>query len=119
MSRFRLAAVAAPESAPVDVLEAVANRRDLPTLVKHLNTEGADAGRVCCVFSSVPDTGDLLMNRADELGTLAALNPIDLRTRGMLVAVTVWRWEVHLSQTLFPEMSENRASCAVLNDVDG
>jgi hypothetical protein len=37
MSRFRHAGEAAPESAPVDELESVANRRDLPTLVQHLS----------------------------------------------------------------------------------
>jgi len=58
-------AVAASESTPVDVLKAVANRRDLTTLVEHLNAVGADVGRACCVPSSVPDTGDLLMHHAD------------------------------------------------------
>jgi methyl coenzyme M reductase subunit C len=96
MSKFRPAAVAVPKSAPVDELETVANRRDLSTLEERLNALDTNAVHVGGVLASMADMCDLLMHRADEPTTLAALNPIDPRTRGMLVDVTVWRGEVHL-----------------------
>ena len=51
----------APNSAPGDVLEAVANRRDLPALVEHLNAVGANIVHVGGVLSSMADMCDLPM----------------------------------------------------------
>jgi hypothetical protein len=78
-SRCLPIAAVAPESASVDVLVAVANRPDLPALEEHLSAMSTDVGRVCRVFSSVPDCGDLLMHSAYETGTFGALHPVGLR----------------------------------------
>jgi hypothetical protein len=78
MSRFRHAAAAVPESAPVDELVSVANRGYLSPLVQNLNAGSADIGRVCGVLASMADIGDLLMHWANKARTLGALHPIVL-----------------------------------------
>ncbi len=85
MSRFPFAAVAAPKSAPNDKLESIANRRDFPALVKHMNAGRTDIGRVRSVLASVADTGDLLMHRGNEPGALDTLNPVGFRAGRLVI----------------------------------
>jgi len=94
-SRFRPSAVAdAPESSPVDELVPVLYRRDLPTLIEHLSTGGANTIHVGGILPGVTHMGDLFMHNADQPGTLGALNPVVL-CAGRLGGVTGWRGEVH------------------------
>ncbi len=74
-------------------------------------------GRVGGVPASVPDTGDLLMHCADEPSTVGALHPVGLRA-GRLVAVTVWRGEVHLTQTFLGKVNQEWTTAPALVDVD-
>src|ERR1035437_881735 len=65
----------------IDVLVAVANHRDLPAFVEHLNAGGANTVSAGSVLASVADTGYLLMHRADEPSALCTLHPVGLCAR--------------------------------------
>jgi len=92
----------------------MANRRDLPTLVEHLNAGGANAVSAGGVDASVADTGDLLMHLADEPTALDTLHPVPLRAREGLGGVAVWRGEVHVGGILRKQLAAEGGGCAHL-----
>jgi hypothetical protein len=66
----------------------------------------------------MPDGDDLIMHRADKTRTLSALHPVPRPARKGQVTRAVGRRTVHPLQALLAEVNKNRASLAILKNLN-